>query len=41
MAESVDHQSIHQEIPGSIPGQGTCPGCGLIPGGGMQERDNR
>lgn len=25
----VEHCPVHQQVTGSIPGQGTCPGCGL------------
>nr|KAF6453387.1 poly(ADP-ribose) polymerase family member 4 [Molossus molossus] len=28
---AVKHQLMHQEVTGSIPSQGTCPGCGLNP----------
>nr|KAF6438049.1 hypothetical protein HJG59_008739 [Molossus molossus] len=27
----VEHQPMHQEVTSSIPGQGTCPGCGPKP----------
>jgi hypothetical protein len=31
MAQLVEHQSMHRKVAGSLPSQGTFPGCGLDP----------
>ena len=38
MVQLVGHQPIGQKVMGSIPGEGTCLGCGFSPSWGMYER---
>ena len=33
VAQWIEHQPANQRVAGSIPSQGTCLGCGLVPGG--------
>ena len=41
MAQLIGHHPVNQKVEGSIPSQGTCPGCQFSPQSGRVQKGNQ